>query len=41
MTKLFADFKIFANSKLVKRLINQNIIVFPIDVKKVPYSLQQ
>lgn len=41
MAKVFCDFKIFTNSKLVRKLINQNIAVFPMDVKKVPYSLQE
>lgn len=38
--RVFCDFTIFAKSKLIKRLMSQKIIVFPIDPKKVPFSLQ-
>jgi len=39
-TRIFCDFKVFSNSKIVKKLIGEGIVVFPIDVKKVPFSLQ-
>ena len=40
LTRIFCDFKIFRRSKLIRRLIKQNRVVFPIDVRKVPLCLQ-
>ncbi len=39
--KIFCDMKTFSKSKLVKKLILKQIPIFPIDLKKVPYSLQE
>lgn len=33
--------KTFSKSKLIKKLILKQIPIFPIDLKKVPYSLQE
>lgn len=40
LTKIFCDFKVFTMSKMVKKLMEQNIPVFPIDLKKVPFSIR-
>lgn len=38
--RVFCDMKTFSNSKMIKNLILKGIPVFPIDLRKVPYSLQ-
>lgn len=39
--KIFCDMKTFSKSKLIKKLILKQIAIFPIDLKKVPFSLQE
>lgn len=40
LTRIFCDFNIFTRSKAVKKLMGQNRPVFPIDLRKVPYSIK-
>lgn len=40
LCRIFCQFEIFKASKLLKKLLLSNFPVFPIDTKKVPYTLQ-
>lgn len=40
LARIFCDFRIFTKSKAIKKMIGGNRPVFPIDLKKVPFSVQ-
>lgn len=41
LTRIFCDFRIFSKSKVIKRMIANNKPVFPMDIRKVPFSVQE
>lgn len=41
LSKVLCDWKVFTTSRIVRKLNSLNITVFPIDLKKVPFSLQE
>lgn len=38
--RILTDFKIFSSSLLIKKLLLKNVAIFPLDNKKVPYTIQ-
>lgn len=40
LTRIFCDFRIFTKSKVIRKMIGANRPVFPIDMRKVPFSVQ-
>lgn len=39
--KCFVKFQLFKNNKYLQKLLRKGVPVFPIDTKKIPFSLQQ